>query len=47
MSIFVGNPGVQSQGMGHAFSSDPQRNRSFGPVGQLANNGSRPMKRGR
>lgn len=43
----LGNPGIQSQGMGQVYSTDPQRNRSFGPVGQLANNGLRPMKRGR
>lgn len=40
----LGNPGIQSQATGHALGSDPQRNRSFGSV---ANNGLRPMKRGR
>jgi len=44
---FVGNPGIQLQGTGHAHSNDSQRNRSFGPAGQLTNNGSRPMKRSR
>jgi len=44
---FVGNPGIQSQGTGQVYSTDPQRNRSFGPVGQLANNGLRPIKRSR
>jgi len=49
MSIFVGNPGgIQSQGTGHAYSSDPQRIRSFGQQAvPSSNNGLRPMKRSR
>lgn len=43
----LGNPGIQSQGTGQVYSTDSQRNRSFGPVGQMANNGLRPMKRSR